>query len=141
MIKQLRRATRVSRSAGSAVVHFPLHRLALCLDCEMCFEIGPDRCRACGSETWFALARFLELRGESPLSQTIVVSRQRLKLYERLKQAFAGNTTVHVVLDRRRDDRPNGAPNGYSRVFDRRAADEVRTVGWTVVRRPLPPAS
>lgn len=138
MIRQLRRTGAVSRSARPAVVHFPLHRLALCLDCEMCFEIGPDRCRACGSETWFTLARFLELRGEPSMSQLIVVSRQRPKLYERLKRAFAGNRSVEVILDRRKDDPSQGAANGHVRPLDRRTADRVRTAGWTVVRRSAP---
>ncbi|MGH7392409.1 MAG: hypothetical protein ACREM3_23580 [Candidatus Rokuibacteriota bacterium] len=140
MIKQLRRTGAVSRAARPAVFHFPLHRLALCLDCEMCFEIGPDRCRACGSETWFTLARFLELRGEPHMNQVIVVSRQRPKLHERLKRAFAGNRSVQVILDRRKDDPPHGGVNGHARPLDRRAADKVRTAGWTVVRRSAPPS-
>jgi hypothetical protein len=40
-------------------VHFPLRRLALCLDCDECFEIGSPTCPACGSETAVSLARFL----------------------------------------------------------------------------------
>ena len=41
-------------------LHVPLERLALCLDCEKCFELGATACPACGSGTWIALARFLE---------------------------------------------------------------------------------
>jgi hypothetical protein len=41
-------------------LHVPLKRLALCLDCEKCFELGADACPACGSGTWITLARFLE---------------------------------------------------------------------------------
>lgn len=41
-------------------VHLPLKRLALCLDCEKCFELGAAACPACGSRTWITLARFLE---------------------------------------------------------------------------------
>ena len=41
-------------------LHVPLKRLALCLDCEKCFELGATACPACGSGTWIALARFLE---------------------------------------------------------------------------------
>jgi len=140
MIKQLRRSGALPKAVRPAVFHFPLRRLALCLDCEMCFEIGPDRCRACGSETWFTLARFLELRGESSTSQVIVVSRQRPRLYERLKRAFAGNKTVQIVVDRRRDEAAHGG-NGQPRSLDRRAADDVREKGWTVVRRANPPSS
>lgn len=42
-------------------VHLPLQRVALCLDCEECFELGRSVCPACGSETWTALSRFLEM--------------------------------------------------------------------------------
>jgi rRNA maturation endonuclease Nob1 len=40
-------------------VHMPLRHLALCLDCEECFEIGSNTCPACGSATWTSLSRFL----------------------------------------------------------------------------------
>jgi hypothetical protein len=40
-------------------LHVPLNRLALCLDCEECFEVGVDACPACSSETWVPLARFV----------------------------------------------------------------------------------
>jgi hypothetical protein len=43
----------------SANVHVPLNRLALCLDCEECFEVGFDACPACSSATWVPLARFV----------------------------------------------------------------------------------
>jgi hypothetical protein len=43
------------------LLHLPLRRVALCLDCEECFELGCSVCPACGSETWMPLARFLEL--------------------------------------------------------------------------------
>ena len=41
-------------------LYFPLRRLALCLDCEKCFELGAEACPACGSGTWITLARFLD---------------------------------------------------------------------------------
>jgi len=41
-------------------LRLPLGRLALCLDCEMCFEVGPGACPACGSATWIPIASFLE---------------------------------------------------------------------------------
>jgi hypothetical protein len=41
-------------------LHLPLKRLALCLDCEKCFELGAAACPACGSGTWITLARCLE---------------------------------------------------------------------------------
>lgn len=136
MIKQLRRSATLPRTARPSTLNVPLRRVVLCLDCERCFEIGPDCCGACGSETWVALARFLELRGESSVGQVIVVSRQRPRLHERLKRAFAGNKTIQVVIDRRRDE-PAGI-NGLRRPLDRRSSDEVRKRGWTVVRRAVP---
>ena len=39
--------------------HLPLRQLALCLDCDECFGIGPETCPSCGSSTWTSLARFL----------------------------------------------------------------------------------
>ncbi len=43
-------------------LRLPLRRMALCLDCETCFEIGTDPCPACGSGTWASVARFLHGR-------------------------------------------------------------------------------
>src|SRR2546428_448383 len=43
----------------AAKVHLPLRQLALCLDCDECFEIGAPTCPACGSATWTSLSRFL----------------------------------------------------------------------------------
>jgi hypothetical protein len=40
------------RSWGTgSTLHLPLGRLALCLDCETCFEVGSDACPACGIRT------------------------------------------------------------------------------------------
>jgi hypothetical protein len=52
-------------------LHVPLRRLALCLDCEVCFELGPATCPACGSTTWTAIARFLEHAAASALEEAI----------------------------------------------------------------------
>jgi hypothetical protein len=41
------------------VSHLSLRRLALCLDCETCFEIGTSSCPACGADTWVLLSKFL----------------------------------------------------------------------------------
>ena len=42
-------------------VHLPLRQVALCLDCDECFEIRPETpCPACGSATWTSLSRLLE---------------------------------------------------------------------------------
>jgi len=39
---------------------FPLARLALCLDCEMCFDLALNACPACASATSVPVSRFLE---------------------------------------------------------------------------------
>ena len=46
-------------------VHLPLRSLALCLDCDECFEVGPETCPACGSATWTTISRFLEQASSS----------------------------------------------------------------------------
>lgn len=43
-------------------IHLPLGRVALCLDCEQCFDLGHDVCPACGSGTWTPIARFLKAK-------------------------------------------------------------------------------
>ena len=43
-------------------LHLPLGRLALCLDCETCFEVGLDACPACGGRMWASVARILDRR-------------------------------------------------------------------------------
>jgi hypothetical protein len=48
--------------ATGNTLHLPLGRLALCLDCETCFEVGLDACPACGSRMWASVARFLDRR-------------------------------------------------------------------------------
>lgn len=53
-------------TSGCAVIptlHIPLRHLALCLDCEACFDMRCRGCPACGGETWVPLAGFLETRG------------------------------------------------------------------------------
>jgi len=45
----------------AAGTHLPLQKLALCLDCEACFELGYATCPACSSRTWSPLARFFNL--------------------------------------------------------------------------------
>jgi hypothetical protein len=51
------------RSWGTgSTLHLPLGRLALCLDCETCFEVGTDACPACGSRMWASVACFLDRR-------------------------------------------------------------------------------
>ena len=52
----------MSAWATGNTLHLPLGRLALCLDCETCFEVGFDACPACGSRMWASVARFLDRR-------------------------------------------------------------------------------
>jgi len=48
--------------ATGNTLHLALGRLAMCLDCETCFEIGLDTCPACGGRMWASVARFLDRR-------------------------------------------------------------------------------
>ncbi len=125
-------------------MYLPLMRLALCLDCEQCFEIDALRCPACGSKSIASLARFLgrssgrsgEAKGVRHL---VIVARSQASLYDYLTAAFAGNATVTVALDRRTVERRRStAPV----VADRRRGDRrrdglilerLRTTGWAVI--------
>jgi hypothetical protein len=136
-----------SRRPGPQL-HIPLRRLAMCLDCEVCFEVGPAECPACGSETWAALGRFLDFHSrvavgansdrEARPRQIIIVARDRERLFDYIKRAFAGNDTVEVLLDRRAGERRR-SPG--SRLPDRRRADrrrhdvtsQLRGLGWAIV--------
>ena len=156
----------VSRHTRSATLslHLPLRRLALCLDCEACFEIGASSCPACGGDTWVLLSKFLDQgplkvlpqfhpfpkswtegpkrRGdEESVKQIVVVERDRQKLYEYIKRAFSGNASVDVVLDRRRSERRSAADRSGAperRRGDRRLMNEIdnhlRALGWAIVR-------
>jgi hypothetical protein len=124
----------ISRTRRPApTIHLPLRRLALCLDCEECFEIGFDACPACGSEAWVALARFLEKHPEDRRDSTrarqldkhlngvagglggkedreimrhlLIVARNREQLFHQLKDAFSSNEHVQVIVDRRAGER------------------------------------
>jgi hypothetical protein len=140
-------------------LHLPLRKLALCLDCDECFELGHAACPACGSATWTPAARFLKLvsepeapRGSSRkvhsrraaedlaiAKHLLIVARHRRELYEQIKRAFAGHETVHVVLDRRVSERRRGkeATLPDRRDADRRARsgidEQLRTIGWSLV--------
>jgi hypothetical protein len=113
--------------------HWPLKRLALCLDCDECFEIS-DACPACGSETWTSLARFLDWGRPEGLNQLIagletraqhvvVVSRERVDLYEKLRKSLAGTSEFEVVLDRRSGERRSP---GVRQLRERRAQGDRR---------------
>jgi len=141
-------------------LHLPLSKLALCLDCDECFELGHAACPACGSATWTPAARFLKLVSQSEAAprgssrkmhsrraaedlaiakHLLIVGRHRRELYEQIKRAFAGHETLHVVLDRRVSERRRRKEPA---VPDRRGADrrarsgideQLRTVGWSLV--------
>jgi len=140
-------------------LHLPLRKLALCLDCDECFELGHAACPACGSATWTPAARFLKLVSEAAphrgsntrafsrraaedlaiAKHLLVVARHRRELYEQIKRAFAGHETVHVVLDRRVSERRRRKEPAVPdrRGADRRARsvidDQLRTIGWSLV--------
>jgi len=140
----------------SPAIHFPLRRLALCLDCEECFEIGQDECPACGSETWSMLSRFIgdmsekavvravhalvdETRaaagGRAPARHLLIVSRDQPKLYQMLHKELRDNPAVTVIQDRR--TRP---PTGKNRDQRWRSIDsQLRALGWAIVRAETPP--
>jgi hypothetical protein len=146
-------------------VHLPLRQLALCLDCNECFELGRATCPACGSGTWTWLWRFLEQASSSrrprrldgsrskanrpddqpeTVRQLIIVARNREDLYEHLKRAFAENETIRVLLDRRVVDR-RARPRPYAaerRKGDRRSPFKIdgllRAIGWAVVPQTAP---
>jgi hypothetical protein len=148
---------------AAAPIHLPLRRLALCLDCDECFEIGTATCPACGSETWTSLGRFLELAPSDPLAkllggsepppagaarrltrQLFIVARNRERLYEYVARAFAGNDTVQVILDRRTGERRRQqVPHEPERrrSGDRRTRTDVdrqlRALGWAIVLQDL----
>ena len=148
------------RRRTAARVHLPLRRLALCLDCDECFEVGDDPCPACGNTAWTPLARFFEDETPSALPDApptrlalprpppqapanprhlIIVAAGRVKLYDHLRRAFAGNDAVEVLLDRRVGERRRGAQSHAPdrRQSDRRItpaiADQLKAIGWAVV--------
>lgn len=145
----------------AAGIHLPLQKLALCLDCDECFELGYATCPACGSSTWSPLARFFEIVSGSRAHRAggsarrmlrrraaeemaiakhlLLVARHRRELYEQIKRAFAGHETLQVTLDRRVSERrqPKGAPMLDRRRHDRRSRstidEQLRTIGWSLV--------
>jgi hypothetical protein len=145
-------------------VFFPLARLALCLDCEVCFEIGPDKCPGCGSETWSPLSRFIgdtsdkavvravealveEARGMSAVrngaQHLLIVSRTQPKLYDMLRKELADHPSLTVIQDRR-----GTGPRPTARIPNQRWRNvdfQIRALGWAIVRaessKNLPPES
>jgi hypothetical protein len=142
--------------------HLSLRQLALCLDCDECFEISSPTCPACGSATWTSLARFLARASSARqpgrrdaaakghddppemVRQLIIVAGDRAHLYEHLKRGFAGNGTVRVFLNRRviaRRER-SGSYEAERRPADRRVPSKVdallRAIGWAIVPLDVP---
>ena len=138
--------------------HFPVGRLALCLDCEVCFEIGPEKCPACGSQTWSPLSRFIgdtsdkavvkavealveEVRGisaaRSSAQHLLIVSRTQPKLYEMLRRELADHPWLSVLQDRRgQGPMPNARiPNQRWRNVD----FQIRALGCAIVRAESAP--
>jgi hypothetical protein len=150
-----------SRMSLSSVprIYFPLSRLALCADCEACFEIGLDACPACGGETWSPLSRLIgnasdgaivravravvaeTSRSRPPVGgrHLVIVSREQPKLYDMLRRDLEDNREVTVVLDRRgRGPQPAlpRLPNQRWRNVDR----QIAALGWAIVRADGGPA-
>jgi hypothetical protein len=146
-------------------VHLPLRQLALCLDCDEGFGLGPETCPSCGGATWTSLSRFLgqastsrpgrRLDGspaaangnaEQParVRHLVIVARNRRHLYEYLERAFAGNDTIRVSLDRRVVERraPSGPYAVDRRHGDRRSSRKIdgllRAIGWVIVPLGVP---
>lgn len=143
--------------------HLPLRKLALCLDCDECFEVGAGTCPVCGSRTWSPLARFIDLLSEprtyrhasdrkmrrssaddkATSRYLLVVARHQRELYENIRRALAGPDKLQVILDRRVSQRrqSKASPVAERRSRDRRnssAIDEqLKTLGWALV--PLEP--
>jgi hypothetical protein len=141
-------------------LHIPLARLALCVDCEECFEIGPDQCPACGSRTWSPLSRFIgnasekavvravhalveEARGLSEVSggahHLLIVSREQPKLFQTLQRELRDNRSVTVIQDRRGG--PGAAPPRIPNQRWRNVDNQLRALGWAIVRAESHPGS
>ena len=137
---------------------FALGRLALCLDCEVCFEIGPEKCPACGSQTWSPLSRFIgdtsdkavvravealveEARGISAArngaQHLLIVSRTQPKLFEMLRRELADHPSLTVLQDRR-----GQGPMPTARIANQRWRNvdfQIRALGWAIVRAESAP--
>ncbi|MBI4594651.1 MAG: hypothetical protein HY728_10590 [Candidatus Rokubacteria bacterium] len=75
-----------------------------------------------------------------------IVARNEPRLYATLRQEFAAERGVQVVLDRRGGERRqrHAAQPHERRRQDRRGHAEIdphlRSIGWAIVRRPEPAA-
>jgi len=141
---------------STARLYFPLARLALCADCEVCFEIGLDACPACGCQTWSPLARLIghasegvvvravravvaETRGNGTARgdahHLVIVSRDQPKLYEMLRRELHDSATVTVIQDRR-GNRPQPALARMNLRW-RNVERQIAALGWAIVRADL----
>jgi hypothetical protein len=140
----------------TARLYFPFARLALCADCEVCFEIGLDACPACGGRTWSPLSRLIGQASDGAIARAVravvaetrgggtargdthhlvIVSREQPKLFEMLRRELHDSETVTVILDRR-GSRPQPAlarMNLRWRNVDR----QIAALGWAIVRSDL----
>jgi hypothetical protein len=91
-------------------------------------------------KSWTAESKSRDDSHAQAAKQIFVVARDREKLFEYAKRAFSGNSSVEVVLDRRRGERrgPDKAGSPDRRRGDRRLMNEIdnhlRALGWAVVR-------
>jgi hypothetical protein len=140
----------------TARIYFPLARLALCADCEVCFEIGLDACPACGGRSWSPLSRLIGQASEGAIVRAVravvaetrgggatrgdthhlvIVSRDQPKLFEMLRRELHASETVTVIQDRR-GNRPQPSlarMNLRWRNVDR----QIAALGWAIVRSDL----
>jgi hypothetical protein len=148
---------RLRVNSAAPRIHIPLQRLALCLDCDVCFELGQTECPACGSQTWSPLARFIgevsekevvravhalvdETKGSArPTADSprhlLIVSRDQPKLYKALLTELKGNPTVTVTQDRRTKAQ---SANGRGNLRWRNVDQQIRALGWAIVRAESP---
>lgn len=152
-----RRAMRSRLELSTARLYFPLARLALCADCEVCFEIGLDACPACGGRTWSPLSRLIGHASEgavvravravvaetsggaatrSEAHHLVLVSRDQPKLFEMLRRELHDNETVTVILDRRAG-RPQPAALARMNLRWRNVDRQISALGWAIVRSDL----
>ena len=73
---------------------------------------------------------------------TFIVSRESPEQFEYIKQAFSGEETVRVILDRRVGQRRRPPPSP-EQALERRRSDrrsrqhldrELQTLGWSLIR-------
>ncbi len=132
--------------------HFPLARLALCIECEVCFELGPETCPACGSKTWSPLSDLIgdpsqkaavravqalvdearRISGARGGQHLLIVSRTQPKMFQMLERELGNSNAVTVILDRRGE-----GPMPASQLPNRRWRNvdyQIRALGWAIVR-------